>query len=61
MAGNAAYVEEISGAAGAKHERGARSPADNPRRLGVEIRKDHVVLGAFAIQKRDLDDLALGG
>ncbi len=40
---------------------GAGSFASNARPSGVLIRKDDIVLGALAVDERELYDLALGG
>ena len=45
---------------GAESDGGAGALAGDARRLGVLIRKHDVVLGAFAIDERELDDLSFG-
>jgi hypothetical protein len=57
VAGNAAEINEIAGLARPEGDGGAGAFAGNAWRFGVLIGKYDVVLGALAIDQRELDDL----
>ena len=59
--GHAAEIVEVAGLAGAERDRGAGALAGDARRLRVLVGKHDVVLGAFAVDQRELHDLAFGG
>ena len=63
MSRHAAVIKIIAGFGCDERDAGARAPADNPRRFRGRplIGEDDVVFGPFAVDQRDLDDLAFGG
>src|SRR5262245_14287581 len=63
MSWQAAKIEKVASLEGRKRKRGAGALAGDARRPSglALLRKDNVVLGAFAVQQRDLHNLAFGG
>ena len=61
MPRNAAIVDKIAGLRGAEGDRRARAFSRNARRFRVLIRKDNVMLGSLAVNKRELHDLSFCG
>ena len=61
MSGHGAEIDEIADLGGAEGDRRARALAGDARRLRILVGKVDVVLGALAVDERELDDLSLGG
>src|SRR5579863_7158037 len=58
VARDAAEVGEVAGFGGAECDRGAGAFTGHARRFRVLIRKHDIMFGAFAVDQRELNDLA---
>ena len=61
VAGHAAEIGEVAGALRAEHHGGAGAAPGDARRTSLLVREDDIVLGALAVEQRDLHHLPLGG